>query len=627
MNGRKKILILDNFFNIENYVKLPKFLLKFLFKYKIQTLKRLITKIKHIESNYVDFKIITNSKKRFFIEDDIIIERLSDFRVGLNHTEFMEIKRNVSNISKKLVVNLYNNLLNSEWLYIENVFILKALEFYVYRFFSKIIGEFELFKKILHVSDFDKIVLLNFKPSLLKSDVVNVKKVEFYNTKIYMNLSKLSKYFIFKYIFRLFWISFAFYIRKKPVKNQDSTNVNRRNVIFVTNSKNQFESVLPIINHLKKYDDINTHLYQNINFIPTNSLRSFTKFFLKIRRNIGQCKREILDLFNFDSFNLQPLITYYFDYEFLVMSIKIFNNYFHFKHFLKEIPPLAIIFCDHLSYDVRTYLPYCEKNNIPSIYVPHGSISNIKGISAKTNFSYITASGERIKQFFLNKIDQNTKIIVTGRPRYEFLYEKGVKKLDEVKDMFDNRIYKFSPDKITILLTTSPYDDKSNELVIETVIIALKELNLINNLIIKLHPRENGVLHRQIMRKHKVEPIIVQNYEIFELIKSSDIFVSMGSTTILEAMVIGIPIIILDFINLDFKFTGEYLFLDEESLIITKDYESLVQNINNLVKNKQDLDRYALDYKKKSQKYSYFDRNNPPTEKIVKIILNANEKS
>ena len=233
----------------------------------------------------------------------------------------------------------------------------------------------------------------------------------------------------------------------------------------------------------------------------------------------------------------------------------------------------------------------------------------------------------RIKQFFLNKIDQNTKIIVTGRPRYEFLYKKDVKKLDEVKDMFDNRIYKFSPDKITILLTTSPYDDKSNELVIETLIKALKELNLINNLIIKLHPRENGVLHRQIMRKHKVEPIIVQNYEIFEVIKSSDILVSMSSTTILEAMIIGIPSIILDFINLDFKFTGKYLFIDEESLIIAKDYESLVQNINKLVKSKQDLYQYSLDYKKISQKYSYFDRNNPPTEKIVKLILNINEKS
>ena len=627
MNRRKKILILDNFFNTENYVIFPKFLLKFLFKYKIQTLKRLITKIKRIESNYVDFSIITNSKKRFYIDDNITIERLSDFRIGLNHTEFMEIKRNVSNISKKLVVNLYNNLLKSEWLYIDNVFILKALEFYTFRFFNKFLGEFELFRKILEESDFDKIVLLNFKPSLLKSEVVNVKKVEFYNTNIYMNLSKLSKYFIFKHIIRLFWNSFEFYIKKKSVKNQDSTNVNRRNVIFVTNSKNQFESVLPIINHLKKYEDIDTYKYQNNNLISIDSLRSFTNFFLKVRRNISQRKREILELFNFDSFNLQPLINYYFDYEFFVMSIKVFNVYNNFKHFLKEIPPLAIIFCDHLSYEVRTYLPYCEKNNIPSIYVPHGSISNIKGISAKTNFSYIAASGERIKQFFSNKIDQNTKIIVTGRPRYEFLYEKDVKKLDEVKDMFDNRRYNFSPDKITILLTTSPYDSKSNELVIETVIKALKELNLIKNLIIKLHPRENGVLHRQIMRKHKVEPIIVQNYEIFEVIKSSDILLSMSSTTILEAMVIGIPIINLDFINLDFKFTGEYLFLDEESLIIAKDYESLVQNINKLVKSKQDLYQYSLDYQKISQKYSYYDRNNPPTEKIVKLILNGNEKS
>jgi len=626
MKRRKKILILDNFFNSENYVKFPKFLSKFLFKFKIQTLKRLITKMKRLESNYVDFSVITNSEERFYINSGITVDRLSDYRVGLDHAEFMELKRNVSNISKKLVVTLYNNLLKSEWLYIDNVYILKSLEFYIFRFFNKFLGEFELLRKILEESDFDKIVLLNFKPTLLKSGVWNAKKIEFYNTKIYMNSSKLSKFFIFKYIIGLFWKSFGFYIKEKPAKNQDSTNVNSRNVIFVTNSKNQFEGVLPVINHLKKYEDINPSIYQNKNLIPIDSLRSFTNFFLNVRRNINQHKREILGLFNSHSFNLQALINCYFDYEFYVTSIRVFNLLYHFKHFVKENPPLAIILCDHLSYDVRTYLSYCKKNNIPSIYVPHASISNIRGISTKTNFSYISASGEKFKQFFSNMIDQNTKIIVTGRPRYEFLYEKDVKKLDEVKDMFDNRIYKFSPDKLTILLTTSPYDDKSNEIVIEMVINALKELNLISNLIIKLHPREDGVLHRQIMQKHKVEPLIVRDYEIFELINSSDIFVSMSSTTILEAMIIGIPIIVLDFINLDFKFTGEYLFIDEKSLIIAKDYESLVQNLNKLVKNKQDLYQYSSDYKKISQKYSFYDRNNPPTKKIVKIILDINEK-
>ena len=627
MDRRKKILILDNFFNTENYVKFPKFLSKFLFKFKIQTLKRLITKIKRLESNNVDFSIITNSKERFHIGGNITVDRLSDYRVGLNHTEFMKMQRSISNISKNFVIKLYNNLLKSEWLYIDNVFILKSLEFYIFRFFNTLLGEFELFRKILEESDYDKIVLINFKPSLLKSEVKNVKKIEFYNTNVYMNLSKLSKFFIFKYIIGLFWKSFEFYIKKKPVKNQDSTILNRKNVIFVTNSKNQFEGVFPIIEDLRKYEDINPCTYQNRNLISIESVRSFINFFLKVRRNINQHKREILGFFNFKYFNLQPLINCFFDYEFYIMSIRVFNLLSHFKQFLKKKPPSAVILCDHLSYDVRTYLSYCKKNNIPSIYVPHASISNIRGISTKTNFSYISASGERFKQYFSDKIDQNTKTIITGRPRYEFLYEKDVKRLDEVEDMFDNRIYKFSPDKITILLTTSPYDDKSNEIIIEMVINALKELNLVSNLIIKLHPREDGILHRKIMQKHKVEPIIVKNYEIFELIKSSDIFVSMSSTTILEAMIIGIPIIVLDFINLDFKFTGEYLFIDEESLIIAKDYESLVQNITKLVQNKEDLNQYSIDYKKISQKYSYYDPNNPPTKKIVKIILNAKGKS
>ena len=111
MNRRKNFLILDNFFNTENYVKFPKFLSKFLFKFKIQTLKRLITKMKRLESNYVDFSIITNSEDKFYINSSITVDRLSDYRVGLDHTEFMEIKRNVSNIFYIfLYYILFNNL-------------------------------------------------------------------------------------------------------------------------------------------------------------------------------------------------------------------------------------------------------------------------------------------------------------------------------------------------------------------------------------------------------------------------------------------------------------------------------------------------------------------------------------
>ena len=82
--------------------------------------------------------------------------------------------------------------------------------------------------------------------------------------------------------------------------------------------------------------------------------------------------------------------------------------------------------------------------------------------------------------------------------------------------MFNQRTYKFEPERFTILLTTNTIDDISNEKLINTVINSLKELNLIDNLIIKLHPGENGILHRKVLNKLNSFPIIIQDCKIVE---------------------------------------------------------------------------------------------------------------
>jgi UDP-N-acetylglucosamine:LPS N-acetylglucosamine transferase len=212
-------------------------------------------------------------------------------------------------------------------------------------------------------------------------------------------------------------------------------------------------------------------------------------------------------------------------------------------------------------------------------------------------------------------------IEVTGIPRYEYFYKQEVNRLNEIRDIFNKRSYVFKENEVSILLTTNPIDDISNERIITNVVNSLKELDLIENLIIKLHPRENGSIHKRILKKLNVSPIVIKDYKILDTIKSCDLLLSQKSTTILEAMLVGTPLILLDFINKSFKETSKYQFLDEQYVITVKDQDTLTEKIDQLISNKSLRRTYIENLKDISQEFLFYDPKAPPIHKITKLIL------
>ncbi|MFX0178500.1 MAG: DUF354 domain-containing protein, partial [Candidatus Hodarchaeota archaeon] len=212
--------------------------------------------------------------------------------------------------------------------------------------------------------------------------------------------------------------------------------------------------------------------------------------------------------------------------------------------------------------------------------------------------------------------------VVTGRPRYEHFHKGEIEKLEEVKDIFNAKQYEFNSKKFTILLTTNPIDERSNEKIITSVVNSLKKLNLIDNLIIKLHPREDGEVHKKILRNLGVNPIIVKDYNILQLIKSSDLLLSRVSNTVIESMIIGTPVILLDFINVNFIFTSRYVFTEDKSLISVKDQNELTDILHKLIKNEDFYYKYSINLKNLSKGYSFYDEKQTPTEKILNLFFN-----
>ena len=116
-----------------------------------------------------------------------------------------------------------------------------------------------------------------------------------------------------------------------------------------------------------------------------------------------------------------------------------------------------------------------------------------------------------------------------------------------------------------------------------------------------------------------LHPIIVRDIDILDLIKSCDLLLSRISTTLLEAILLKTPLIVLDYVNTDLRFHDTLLFLKEKSLLFVEKQEELIEKIEILFKNKNNLKEYSENLKLLSKKYSPRTDVNPITKSIELI--------
>ncbi|MGB5912521.1 MAG: UDP-N-acetylglucosamine 2-epimerase, partial [Promethearchaeia archaeon] len=429
-------------------------------------------------------------------------------------------------------------------------------------------------------------------------------------------------------------ISLALFFKKRLLRRTKNTYhsiKNRKNtILFITDTKNQFYSIKPVYNGLLKYENINPKLYSCETFLELSKITKLFSYLLRIRKTISINKGKIANGLHYKTFNLCNILSIFYNYNLFIYLIKIFNIINNLIYFIGNNLPALVVIANDYSKRGRSEIGYFKLRNIPVVYIPHAGIPIMEELATNSEVSYITVSGEIENKYLMSKGEPKDKIIVTGRPRYQHFHKGKIQRLLKIRDIFDARKYEFNANKFTILLTTSPIDNKSNEKIITSVVSSLKELNLIDNLIIKLHPRENGIIHKKVLDKLEVNPIIVKDYDILELIASSNLLLSGISNTVLEAMIIGTPVVLLDFINVNFIFTSRYVFTEDKSLISVKDQNELTDILQKLIKNKDFYTKYSEDLKNLSEGYSFYDKTQNPTEKIINLFfkeINYNKTS
>ncbi|MFX1256309.1 MAG: hypothetical protein ACFFAN_00470 [Promethearchaeota archaeon] len=616
-----RILIFNDFFNLgQGFI--TKTQIKIQNLYKIIKLKRFVNDILKKDKE-VKIKIISNREEKPNFYHNLEMESISEYRIKLDHNEYIHIMTKIVKETKRIMQQFYNNLKKLEPNY---AYIFELIEFYLFRFFNKTFGEFELLKKILKAENYDKVIFYNCNPKFInffKSFIKIFKDIEFYGDPILNKNDKISRIFQLINFYRFLQNSILsnIYNFLRFSKKSNLYKKNKKNILFVARTENQIKSIMPIYDYLRTKKIFNLTYYPRNNFLFFREFNEFCRFLIQVRRIFIKNHEKISVNLTYDSIKVSNLIKEFFNSEFfLSLQFFIYNISSQFKQYIKKALPDFVIIADELREEGRQLSKLCKKNNIPTLYIPHAALPIYDEMNSISDFTYISVAGELDKKYFIEKGEAPEKLIVTGTPRYQNHFKGKINRLYEVQDHFNKKIFKFDKNKFTVLLTTNHIDDKSNELIVTRVINALKKLDLIENLIIKLHPSENGEIHQKTIHKLNVNPIIIKDYNILELILSCDLLLTRLSTTILEAMIIGTPVIRLDLDNPQFYLTGRYLFIKENCLITAKDQDFLIKSISDLVHKKDYYEKYSKKLIEIGKKYSYFDPNEDPIEKIINLI-------
>lgn len=97
---------------------------------------------------------------------------------------------------------------------------------------------------------------------------------------------------------------------------------------------------------------------------------------------------------------------------------------------------------------------------------------------------------------------------------------------------------------------------------------------------------------------------------------------SRTSTTILEAMIIGTPIIILDFVNLGLYYTSSYLFSEDKKIINIKKVEDLYIHLEKIIKNHDFYKDYTQMIRNMANSYFFYDSSKSSSNILYDLIRN-----
>jgi CDP-glycerol glycerophosphotransferase (TagB/SpsB family) len=223
--------------------------------------------------------------------------------------------------------------------------------------------------------------------------------------------------------------------------------------------------------------------------------------------------------------------------------------------------------------------------------------------------------GESTKQEFLK---DTKKIVVTGQPRFD--------NLARAEKLFDGGAIrtKFGltlDDKILLWTTESGLSLEESAKNVSAVYDAVNSLGNIR-LVIKLHPAEDQ--EAPVYRKNSTyTPLIVKgNQDLSELLYICDLMMTKSSTTVLEAAILGKPVIVL---NLSGK-PDVIPYVEKGVAVGVYREEDLASAIQNVLYDTEVRERLSKEQSKFAYENTYV-QDGKASERVAELILQMVEST
>ncbi len=222
---------------------------------------------------------------------------------------------------------------------------------------------------------------------------------------------------------------------------------------------------------------------------------------------------------------------------------------------LERERPDLVVHTDTYQMGMRCFIALAKQKGIPILRIQYAmTLPRDYQDGGENNYA---VAGECFREQLLRELPRDKdKIVVTGQPRYD-RYVLDDRSAAEIR----RRLTLDPSKKIVLFASTHYYDTGSGEdtdplgmhehyVWLKTIYAELNKLKGVH-ILVKPHPNINDSIemHRKVIRDlcaSDTFTLFPRTHDIVELIKVSDVFVTFGSTTVLEAMIWEKPIVMVD---------------------------------------------------------------------------------
>lgn len=302
------------------------------------------------------------------------------------------------------------------------------------------------------------------------------------------------------------------------------------------------------------------------------------------------------------------------------------------KLLLSQVRPKSIFLPYETGVYAMAFIVAAEELGIKTIGMQHGIIHkahfdySIDNLSTKTSSvgcpipTYLLVFGEFYRKLLVETFSYpSDRVITVGNPAYESV----------PTEIMDSRRQKIlldiglDPSKKTVLVATSGHQAKYGRgdydvLIVKALSESLAQMGNDIQVLVKVHPIEDAAEYLKIVREKNAPNLtVIEEYPIQQLIAICDVFVSVLSTTIFEAMVMNKPVIIVEISE---KIHRDIMSVGESGAAMRSSFINLSNTILRVIGDSS-LRKELSDKSSKAIKYHFNFPSSDINAKIAEILI------